>query len=161
MDTLRHAAGRRGWRAAVVALLAAIATAWAGVAAPTPDEIAAECLAEMSVQHDLALDRMTTEYLSFAATMSALPIETPVPRAFKLFAGECKKLDAIARGGASKIQKIGSKCLTKLGRVGAEQQLRDDVATALDGYIDSLAVELRGTYQKEAAERLSTFVQSN
>jgi hypothetical protein len=143
MDTLRHAAGRRGWRAGVVALLAAIATA------------------EMSVQYDLALDRMTTEYLSFAATMNALPIETPVPRAFKLFSGECKKLDAIARGGASKIQKIGGKCLTKLERLGAEQQLLDDVTTARDDHLDSLALQLRRNYQKEAADRLILFVQSN
>ncbi len=146
---------------AVGVLLAAIATVWAGAPALTPGEVAAECMADMDEQYALALDRMTTEYLSFAATMNALPIETPVPRAFKLFSGECKKLDAIARGGSSKIQKIGSKCLTKLGRLGAEQQLLDDVATALDGHVDDLAIELRRTYQKEAADRLSTFVQSN
>lgn len=147
--------------AAAVVMLATIATVWAGGPATTPDEIAAECLIDMSEQHGLALDRMTTEYLSFAAKMNALPIETPVPRAFKLFSGECKKLDSIARSASSKIRKIGNKCLARLERLGAESQLLNDVATALDGHIDDLATELRGTYQKGTAERLTTFVQSN
>lgn len=161
MESLARRAGRRGWGGAVLIVLTAIATVWAGTPAPTPDEIAAECLAEMSGQYDLTIDRLTTEYLSFAGVMSTLPIDTPVPRAFKLFSGECKKLDAIARGGTSKIGKIAAKCLVRLERAEAVQQLLDDVATARDSHVNDLELELRGNYQKEAAERLSEFVQSN
>lgn len=153
--------GRVGLAATAVVLLTVLATAWAGSSAPTPDEIAAAGLLEMSEQHDLAMDRMSSEYLSYAAAMDAMPVDARVPKAFKLFSNECKKLDSIARGGVAKVGKAASRCIAKLQRAGAEQALVDDVTDAREAHIESLAVELRGTYQMQAAEALSAFVQSN
>lgn len=152
---------RRGWVAAVLLMLTTLAPGSAGTPAPTPDEVAAACLSDMDVQYDLAIDRLTTEYLRFVDSFSALPIDTPVPKAFKQFSTECKKLDAIARGGASKIQKLGTKCVAKLEAMQADPQLITDVTTARDDHLTSLALQLRSNYQKSAADRLVTFVQSN
>lgn len=161
MRSLAHELGRRGWLVALVAMLAAFAAGFAGTPAPTPEDIAAACLSDMDDVNDITLDRMTTEYLRFVESFSVLPIDTPVPKAFKQFAAECKKLDAIERAGVSKLLKVSNKCLAKLAGVKADPQLITDVTVARDDYLESLALQLRQNYQKSAADRLSTFVQSN
>lgn len=149
-----------GWLAAVVVGLT-FSVVWAGSAGPSPEKLSIACIAEMNEFHDVGIARMTTEYLAFASAMNALAAETPVPKAFKLFSNECRKLDSIERSTASKIQKAAAKCLAKLQRLGAEQSFLDDVEASRDQLTENLASELRQTYQFEAAERLSEFVQAN
>lgn len=152
--------GRGGWLAAV-GVLALLSVVWAGSPPATPEELASACIDDMSLLHDQALDRLTSEYLALEGAMNSLPIDTPPPRAFKLFSTGCKRLDAIERSSSSKIVKTASKCLTKLQRMGAAQPLLDDIATARDELTGDLAVQLRQNFQKEAADRLSEFVQAN